>query len=69
MRGIRFDMGQSFSLLTLLNKKSVFKHFQLLPLAVLTPLEKNPYIVPHLKALDSGQKNWGGQSCGSGLSL
>ena len=33
------------------------------------PLEENPYIVPHLKALISVQKFWGGQSCGSNLSL
>ena len=32
------------------------------------PLEENPYIVPHLKALISGQKFWGGQRCGSTLS-
>ena len=33
------------------------------------PLEENLYIVPHLKALISGQKFWGGQKCGSTLSL
>ena len=33
------------------------------------PLEENPYTVPHLKALNSGQKLWGGQRCGSTLSL
>ena len=33
------------------------------------PLEENPHIVPHLKALISGQKFWGGQSCGRSLSL
>ena len=32
-------------------------------------LEENPFIVPHLKALISGQKLWGGQWCGSILSL
>ena len=32
-------------------------------------LEQNPYLVPHLKALISGQKFWGGQSCGRSLSL
>ena len=31
------------------------------------PLEENPYTVPHLKELKSGQKLWGGQSCGSTL--
>ena len=30
---------------------------------------QNPYIVPYLKALISGQKFWRGQSCGSSLSL
>ena len=38
-------------------------------LAILMPLEENPYEVPHLKALNSGQKLWGGQSCGSTLSM
>ena len=33
------------------------------------PLEENPYTVPHLKALNSGQNLWGGQRCGSTLSL
>ena len=33
------------------------------------PLEENPYTVPHLKALNSGQKLWGGQRYGSTLSL
>ena len=33
------------------------------------PLEENPYIVPHLKALIRCQKLWGGQRCGSTLSL
>ena len=33
------------------------------------PLEENPYIVPQLKALISGQNFWGGQRCGSTLSL
>ena len=33
------------------------------------PLEENPYIVSHLKALISGQKLWGGQRCGSTLRL
>ena len=46
--------GQSFRLLTLLNKKSVFKNFELLPLAVFMPLEENPYIEHNLKALISG---------------
>ena len=39
---------------------------ELLPLAVFMPLEENPYTVPHLKALNSGEKLWGG---GSTLSL
>ena len=38
-------------------------------LAVLMPLEENPYTEPHLKALNSGQKLWGGQRCGGTLSL
>ena len=33
------------------------------------PLEENPYIVPHFKALISSQNFWGGQRCGSTLSL
>ena len=33
------------------------------------PLEENPYIVPHFKAFNSGQKLWGGQRCSSTLSL
>ena len=37
--------GQSLRLLTLHNKKAVFM-----------PLEANPCVVPHLKALISGQK-------------
>ena len=39
------------------------------PLAILMPLEENPYTVPHLKALNSGQKLWGGQRCGSTLRM
>ena len=31
------------------------------------PLEENPYTVPHLKALNSGQNLWGGQRCGRTL--
>ena len=42
---------------------------KLCPLAILMPLEENPYIIPHLKALISGWKFWGGQRCGSTLSL
>ena len=33
------------------------------------PLEKNPYIVPHFKALISCQNYWDVQRCGSALSL
>ena len=33
------------------------------------PLEENPYIVPHLKALISGEKFRDEQRCGSTLSL
>ena len=33
------------------------------------PLEENPYTVPHLKALNSGHKLWGGQRFGSTLRL
>ena len=33
------------------------------------PLEENPFIVHHLKALVRGQKFWGGQKCGSTISL
>ena len=43
MRGIRIAQGQSFRLLTLLNKKWVFQNCQLLPLAVFMPLEENPF--------------------------
>ena len=32
-------------------------------MAVFMPLEGKPYEVPHLKALISGQKFWGGQRC------
>ena len=42
---------------------------KLCPLAILMPLEENPYIVPHFKALISGQKLWGGQRCSSTLSF
>ena len=42
---------------------------KLCPLPILMPLEENPYTVPFLKALNTGQKLWGGQSCGSTLSL
>ena len=38
-------------------------------LAVFMPLEGNPYVVPHLKALISGIKIWDGQRFGSTLSL
>ena len=34
-------------------------------MAVSMPIEENPYIVSHLKALISGQKFWGWQRCGS----
>ena len=30
---------------------SEFKHLKLCPLAILMPLEENPYVVPHLKAI------------------
>ena len=33
------------------------------------PLEENPFIVPHFKALISCQNYWGVQRCGSTLSL
>ena len=36
------------------------RSLKLCPLAILMLLEENPYIVPHLKALISGQKLWGG---------
>ena len=42
---------------------------KIFPLAILMPLEENPYIAPNLKALISGQKFWGGQRCGSIISL
>ena len=61
--------GQIFRLLRLPNENGVFWNFYLSPLAVFMPLEENPYIVPHLKALISGLKSWGGQRCGSTLSL
>ena len=38
-------------------------------MAILMPLEENLYIVPQLKALIRGQKFWGGQKCGSTISL
>ena len=48
---------------------SKVRSLKLCPLAILMPLEENPYTVPHLKALNSGQNLWGGQRCGSTLSL
>ena len=45
------------------------RSLKLCPLAILMPLEENPYIVPHLKALISGKNFWVGQRCGSTLSL
>ena len=33
------------------------------------PIEKNPRVLLHLKALISGKKFWGEQRCGSTLSL
>ena len=61
--------GKMFRLLALLHKKLVFQNFLPLPLAVFMPLEENPYIAPHLKALISGKKFWGGERYGSTLSL
>ena len=48
---------------------SKVRSLKLCPLAILMPLEENLYIVPHLKALISGQKFWVGQKCGSTISL
>ena len=48
---------------------SKVRSLKLCPLAILMPLEENPYTVPHLKALNSGQKLWGGQRWGSTLRL
>ena len=31
--------------------------------------QRNTYLVPHLKALISSQNFWGGQRCGSNMSL
>ena len=45
---------------------SIVRILELCTLAILMPLE-NPYTVPHLKALISGQKFWGRKSCGSSL--
>ena len=59
-RDIRMVIGQSLKLLSLLNKKGVFGNFYLWPLAVFIPLEENPPVVPHLKALISGKKSWAG---------
>ena len=56
---------KGFSVLLLSKVRSL----KLCPLAILMPLEENPYTVPHLKALNSGQNLWGGQRCGSTLSL
>ena len=35
---------------------SKVRSLKLFPLAILMPLEENPYTVSHLKALNSGQK-------------
>ena len=48
---------------------SKVRTLKLCPLAILKPLEENLYIVPHFKALISGQKLWGEQRCGSTISL
>ena len=45
------------------------RSLKLCPVAILMPLEENFYTVPHLKALNSGQKLWGRKRCGSTLSL
>ena len=39
---------------------SKVRSLKLCPLAILMPLEENPYTVPYLKALNGGQKLWGG---------
>ena len=51
------------------SEKLTFYQVKSKTLAILMLLEENPYTVPHLKALNSGQKLWGGQRCGSTLSL
>ena len=42
---------------------------KLCPLAILMPLDENPYIVPHFEALISCQNFLGGQRCDNTLSL
>ena len=66
--------GQSFRPLILKVPKTHFllskvRSLKLCPLAILMLLEENPYIVPHLQALISGQRLLGGQRCGSTLSF
>ena len=48
---------------------SKVRSLKICPLAILMPLEENPYTVPHFKARNSSQKLWGGQKCGSTLRL
>ena len=48
---------------------SKVRSLKLCPLAILMPLEENPYVVPQLKALIGGKKFWGGQRYGSKLCL
>ena len=62
-RGKIYKFGKTYFLL------SKAKTQKLCPLAILMPLEENPYILPHLKALISDSKFWGGHRCGSTLSL
>ena len=69
LRGMKTARGKSYKFWKTHFLLSKVWSLELCPLAILMPLEENPYIVHHLKALDSGQKIWGGQSCGSSLSL
>ena len=48
---------------------SKVRSLKLYSLAILMSLDENPFTVPHLKALSSSQRLWGGQRYGSTLSL
>ena len=52
-----------------LSNEELCKDFPQGALAILKPLEENPYKVPHLKALISCKKFWGQQRYGCTLSL
>ena len=65
---------ENFQGLKLKVKKTNFllgkvRSLKLCPLAILVVLEGNPFVVSHFKALISCQKFWGGQRCGSTLTL